>query len=55
MLVRSRIHLGVANLDGAAVFVNHGGERLFVLENDEHVRRTIVFEYFPVMNRPELC
>ena len=38
--------VGVANFDGATVFVNEAGRKLFELDSEEHVRRTNVLEYF---------
>jgi len=38
--------VGVADLQGRAVFVNEAGRKLFELDSEEHVRRTNVLEYF---------
>ncbi|WP_158822480.1 sigma 54-interacting transcriptional regulator [Granulicella sp. S156] len=38
--------IGVADMEGAAVFVNPFGQKLFGLEGDDHVKRTNVLEFF---------
>jgi PAS domain S-box-containing protein len=43
--------VGVADLDGAAVFVNPFGQQLFGLEGDDHVKRINVLEFFAETER----
>jgi len=43
--------IGVADTNGAAVFVNPFGQRLFGLEGDDHVKRTNVLEFFAESER----
>jgi PAS domain S-box-containing protein len=38
--------VAVANMDGSVVFVNHGGRKLFGLENGDQMRGDSIFEYF---------
>jgi PAS domain S-box-containing protein len=51
MVQHSPDFVGVADLNGAAVFVNRAGQALFGLDGDEHVRRTNVLEYFAEQER----
>jgi PAS domain S-box-containing protein len=43
--------VGVADMDGAVVFVNPFGQQLFGLEGDDHVKRTNVLEFFAESER----
>ena len=51
MVQHSPDFVGVADLSGAAIFVNRAGQALFGLDGDEHVRRTNVLEYFAEQER----
>jgi PAS domain S-box-containing protein len=43
--------MGVAEREGQAIFVNPGGQEMFGLDGDEHVKRTNVFDYFAPSQR----
>ncbi len=51
MVQNSPDFIGVADLGGAAVFVNRAGQAMFGLDGDEHVRRTNVLEFFAEQER----
>jgi len=46
--------IGLATVDGAALFVNEAGRRLVGLDSPDEVRRTQVTDYFPPEDRPRI-
>jgi PAS domain S-box-containing protein len=51
MVQHSPDFIGVADLSGAAVFINRAGQALFGLDGDEHVRRTNILQYLAERER----